>query len=162
MIIQVHTHGETVNTDNKPTHTMSKTTKSTALATTKTTKTAVKKVSRETVTANNTKYDKVLTMTEVIELAHNKKICFYASNNQSNTYRIFNGKSSLHIQKTQYKLYATNDDFELLNNAKIDGVTCERDTNHVDGVRPNTVYIKPQSIEKVFATMYDNVKNRMQ
>ena len=111
---------------------------------------------------NAIKTDSVLAMCDVIALAHSKNICFIASDNKSTQYRIFNGKSSLHIQKTQYKLYATDTDYELLETAKIDGVKCERGTNASDGVRPNTIFIAPNAIEKVFETMFENTKNRMQ
>ena len=135
---------------------MNKTTKTTAI-TTATKKTAtVKKV------ANSAKIDRILSMTEIIELAHKNGVCFYATENKSNLYRIFNGKSSLNIKKTMYVLYATPTDFDNIETAKIDGVKCERDKNSVDGVRPHKVTIAINAIDTVMKTLALNTKNRMQ
>lgn len=132
-----------------------------------------KTTAKTTATANNAKFDKVLAMNDLIKLAHDNQVCFLASNNKSNQYRIFNGKSSLHIQKTQYKVFATDADLKLFGEIDDDNrkftrtdkntdIQCEIDTNLTDGVRPNIIYIKPNAIDYFLKTLSKNKLNQMQ
>ena len=135
-------------------------TKTTAITTTTKNATATKKTA--TVKTNENKFDTVLSMNDIITLAHSHKVCFFATENKSTQYRIFNGKSSLNIKKTMYVLYCTDIDFDNFENAKLENVTCTRDGNIVDGVRKHKVTIKPCAIENVIKVLALNDKNRMQ
>ena len=142
---------------NKPTHTMNKTTKTTAVATTKTTKTATKKT-KTTAVANIEKVNKILTMTELIEHAHAHNVQFFATNNTSTQYRIFNGKSSIHIKKSFYRVYATTTDFELCK-SKFD---CIENGNITDGKRPHIVTVPIDRIDDFLTVISANKLNNAQ
>ena len=135
---------------------MKNTTKTTAVATTKKAVATTKKAP----IVNASKYDKVLDMEALKSLAHDNKVCFLASDNKSTVYRIFNGKSSIVIQKTQYKAYLTPADFENIRGNKSFEVV--ENGNKVDGVRPHVAIIKPERIVDFMKVMALNSKNHMQ
>ena len=105
-------------------------TKSTKPVETKTAKTA------KPVKTNTEKTNKLYSFNEVMNLFSEYNI---GSKSHTNGYRVINGGSSLHVLKSQYRLYATNDDFNAINNAKLDDVKCIENDNAVDKKRPNTI-----------------------
>ena len=105
---------------------------------TKSTKPVEKPVVTKPVKTNETKTNKLYSFNEVMKLFDEYNI---GSKSKTNGYRIMNGGSSLHVLKTQYRLYATNDDFSTINNAKLDDVKCVENDNAVDKKRPNIVTI---------------------
>lgn len=90
------------------------------------------------VKTNETKTNKLYSFDEVMKLFDEYNI---GSKSKTNNYRVINGGSSLHVLKSQYRLYATNDDFNAINNAKLDDVKCIENDNAVDKKRPHTITI---------------------
>ena len=112
-------------------------TKSTKPVETKSTTKPVEKPVK-TKTANTEKTNKLYSFNEVMNLFSEYNI---GSKSHTNGYRVINGGSSLHVLKSQYRLYATNDDFNAINNAKLNDVKCIENDNAIDKKRPNTVTI---------------------
>ena len=112
------------------------------------TKSTVKPVEKPVVTktvkkstkpvANTEKVNKLYSFDEVMKLFDEYKI---GSKSKTQNYRIMNGGSSLHVLKHEYRLYATNGDFNAINSKNISDVKCIEDDNSNDKNRPNTIKI---------------------
>lgn len=71
-------------------------------------------------------------------------------------YRIFGSKkgSSLNVQTKKFIIYSTDEDFKMVADAKIEGVTCEEGANSQDKVRPNVVSVQTEELLKVILAIY--------
>lgn len=111
----------------------SKKTNATAVATVKTEKAPVKKAAAKT--------EKVLNMTQVKSLARANGVTFVKCKNSAASYVIFDGKSSLHIKKSSYRMYVTAADFELIKCLTLSSTELIENGNTVDKCRPHTINI---------------------
>ena len=111
---------------------------------TKTVKKSVEKSTKPVATktekpvANTEKVNKLYSFDEVMKLFDEYKI---GSKSKTNGYRIMNGGSSLHVLKHEFRLYATNGDFNAINSKNINDVKCIENDNSNDKNRPNTIKI---------------------
>lgn len=71
-------------------------------------------------------------------------------------YRIFGSKkgSSLNVQTKKFIIYSTDEDFKMVEDAKIEGVTCEEGANSQDKARPNVVSVQTEELLKVVLAVY--------
>lgn len=71
-------------------------------------------------------------------------------------YRIFGSKkgSSLNVQTKKFIIYSTDEDFKMVEDAKIEGVTCEEGANSQDKVRPNVVSFQTEELLKTVLAIY--------
>ena len=90
------------------------------------------------VKTNTEKTNKLYSFNEVMKLFDEYKI---GSKSKTQNYRIINGGSSLHVLKREFRLYATNDDFNAINDKNISDVKCDKNDNIRDKIRPHTVTI---------------------
>ena len=90
------------------------------------------------VKTNETKTNKLYSFDEVMKLFNEYKI---GNNSNTKNYRIINGGSSLHVLKHEFRLYATNDDFNAISGKNINDVKCVENDNKRDTLRPHTVTI---------------------
>lgn len=113
----------------------SKKTNTTAVATVKTEKAPVKKAAA--------KVEKVMTMAQVKSAARAAGVTFVKCKNTATSYVIFDGRTSLHIKKSAYRMYATSADFDIIkyNVAHLPNTTLFENSNAVDKCRPHTVDI---------------------
>ena len=98
--------------------------------------------STKPVKTNETKTNKLYSFDEVMKLFDEYKI---GSKSKTNNYRIMNGGSSLHVLKHEFRLYATNGDFNAINSKNINDVKCIENDNSNDKNRPNTIKITSNS-----------------
>lgn len=98
--------------------------------------------STKPVKTNTEKVNKLYSFDEVMKLFDEYKI---GSKSKTNGYRIMNGGSSLHVLKHEFRLYATNGDFNAINGKNIDSVKCVENDNSNDKNRPNTIKITSNS-----------------
>lgn len=110
-----------------------KTEKAAEKAVAKTEKTAVKKAAAKT--------EKLLTMAQVKSLARANGVTFVKCKNSAASYVIFDGKSSLHIKKSSYRMYVTAADFELIKCLTLSSTELIENGNTVDKCRPHTINI---------------------
>ena len=94
------------------------------------------------VKTNETKTNKLYSFNEVMKLFDEYKI---GSKSKTQNYRIMNGGSSLHVLKHEFRLYATNGDFNAINSKNINDVKCIENDNSNDKNRPNTIKITSNS-----------------
>ena len=94
--------------------------------------------STKPVKTNETKTNKLYSFDEVMKLFNEYKI---GSNSNTKQYRIINGGSSLHVLRREFRLYATNDDFNAVSDKNINDVKCDKNDNKRDTIRPHTVTI---------------------
>lgn len=87
------------------------------------------------------KTEKVLTMAQIKTAARAAGVTFIKCKNAAATYVIFDGKTSLHIKKSGYRLYATTADFELVKCLSLTNTALLENANSVDKCRPHTVEI---------------------
>ena len=99
---------------------------------------ATKTAKTEKPVANTEKVNKLYSFDEVMQLFNEYKI---GNNSNTKNYRIINGGSSLHVLKREYRLYATNDDFNAVSDKNINDVKCDKNDNKRDTIRPHTVTI---------------------
>ena len=85
------------------------------------------------------KTEKVMTMPQVKSAARTAGVTFVKCKNTAASYVIFDGKTSLHIKKSGYRLYATAVDFELVKCLSLSNTTLLENGNVIDKVRPHTV-----------------------
>lgn len=79
-------------------------------------------------------------------------------------YRIFGSKkgSSLNVQTKKFIIYSTDEDFKMVEDAKIEGVTCEEGANSQDKARPNVVSVQTEELLKAVLAIYaKNVANQI-
>ena len=114
--------------------TTTKTEKAAEKAVAKTEKVAAKK-------AEKSKAEKLLTMSQIKAAARAAGVTFVRCKNSAASYVIFDGKSSLHIKKSSYRLYVTNADFELIKCLSLSNTELIDNGNAVDRCRPHTVNI---------------------
>lgn len=71
-------------------------------------------------------------------------------------YRIFGSKkgSSLNVQTKRFIIYSTDEDFKMVEDAKIEGVTCEEGANSQDKARPNVVSFQTEELLKAVLAIY--------
>lgn len=71
-------------------------------------------------------------------------------------YRIFGSKkgSSLNVQTKKFIIYSTDEDFKMVEDAKIEGVTCEEGANSQDKARPNVVSFQTEELLKTVLAIY--------
>ena len=100
------------------------------------------KKSTKPVKTNTEKVNKLYSFNEVMKLFDEYKI---GSKSKTNGYRIINGGSSLHVLKHEFRLYATNGDFNAISDKNINDVKCIEDDNSNDKNRPNTIKITSNS-----------------
>lgn len=109
----------------------------------------------------NTKViDKMLTMAELIDLMHANGVSIASTKNNSQTYRILRGATSIHIKKNGYLAYVTEDDFAALEGAALDGIKLELGTNSTDKKRPNIARVSKEAIEGFIKVLAQNVDNQ--
>ena len=134
------------NTTKKVTSETKSTVKPVATKTEKTEKpVATKPVEKPVATkpvANTEKVNKLYSFDEVMKLFDEYNI---GSKSKTNGYRIMNGGSSLHVLKHEFRLYATNGDFNAINSKNINDVKCIENDNSNDKNRPNTIKITSNS-----------------
>lgn len=110
-----------------------KTEKAAEKAVAKTEKTAVKKAAAKT--------EKLLTMAQIKSLARANGVTFVKCKNAAAAYVIFDGKTSLHIKKSGYRLYTTTADFELIKCLTLSSTELIENGNAVDKCRAHTVNV---------------------
>lgn len=71
-------------------------------------------------------------------------------------YRIFGSKkgSSMHIHKTEYVVFSTDDDYKAVKDAKIDGVEAIERGNAQDKCRPHKIVFSTGEALKAVLTIY--------
>lgn len=124
------------------TNTNEKTT--TAALVAKTEKTAEKaaiKTEKTAAVKKAVKTEKVLTMPQVKSAARAAGVTFVKCKNAAATYVIFDGKTSLHIKKSGYRLYATTADTDIIKSLSLTATTIKIDGNIIDKCRPHTIDI---------------------
>ena len=87
------------------------------------------------------KTEKVLTMQQIKSLARQSGVTFVKCKNSATSYVIFDGKSSLHIKKSGYRMYVTAADYELIKCLTLSSTQLIENGNAVDKCRPHTVNI---------------------
>ena len=124
------------------TNTNEKTTTAAVVAKTeKATEKAVAKTEKAAAVKKAAKTEKVLTMSQIKNLARANGVTFVKCKNAAASYVIFDGKTSLHIKKSAYRMYATNADFELIKCLTLSNTELLENGNAVDKCRPHTVNI---------------------
>ena len=109
------------------------------------------------VKTNETKTNKLYSFDEVMKLFNEYKI---GNNSNTKNYRIINGGSSLHVLQREFRLYATNDDFNAISGKNINDVKCVENDNKRDKIRPHTVTItNNQSLIEVLKILALNKLN---
>ena len=109
------------------------------------------------VKTNETKTNKLYSFNEVMKLFDDYNI---GNNSNTKNYRIINGGSSLHVLKHEFRLYATNDDFNAISGKNINDVKCVENDNKRDKIRPHTVTItNNQSLIEVLKILALNKLN---
>ena len=98
----------------------------------------VEKSTVKPVKTNTEKTNKLYSFNEVMKLFDEYNI---GSNSNTKSYRIINGGSSLHVLQREFRLYATNDDFNAISDKNISDVKCDKNDNIRDKIRPHTVTI---------------------
>lgn len=106
----------------------------------KTEKAAVKKAAPKAA-----KIDKIMSIAQVKSVARAAGITYARCKNTASTYVIFDGKTSLHVKKSGYRVYATNADFELIKQARLTNSNLIENGNAIDKCRPHTVDINSNS-----------------
>ena len=107
--------------------------------------------------ANTEKVNKLYSFNEVMKLFDDYNI---GNNSNTKNYRIINGGSSLHVLKHEFRLYATNDDFNAISGKNINDVKCVENDNKRDKIRPHTVTItNNQSLIEVLKILALNKLN---
>lgn len=91
------------------------------------------------------KTEKVLTMAQLKSAARAAGITYARCKNTAATYVIFDGKTSLHVKKNGYRVYATNADFELIKQVRLTNSNLIENANAIDKCRPHTVDINSNS-----------------
>ena len=120
---------------------------------------ATKPVEKSTkpVKTNTEKVNKLYSFNEVMKLFDEYNI---GSKSKTQNYRIINGGSSLHVLKREYRLYATNVDFNAISDKKLNDVKCVENDNNCDKLRPHTVTItNNQSLIEVLKILALNKLN---
>lgn len=87
------------------------------------------------------KTEKVLTMQQIKSIAGQNGVTFVKCKNSAVSYIIFDGKTSLHIKKSGYRMYATAADFELVKCLNLTNTEILEKGNAVDKCRPHTINI---------------------
>ena len=97
---------------------------------------------------------KPMTIEEIKKLAKSCGCTFAKCKNESSSYLILDGRSSINIGKSQYRLYLTTTDIDIVEplSAQLSKSTIERDGNTVDKVRPHKVVVKSNSDLKTILT----------
>ena len=97
---------------------------------------------------------KPLTVDEIKKLAKSCGCTFAKYKNEASSYLILDGKSSINIGKSQYRLYLTAADIDIIEPlaAQLTKSTVERDGNAVDKVRPHKIVVKSNSDLKTILT----------
>ena len=113
-------------------------TKTVETKTAKTEKPVAVKPVEKPVKTNETKTNKLYSFNEVMKLFDEYNI---GSNSNTKSYRIINGGSSLHVLQREFRLYATNDDFNAISGKNISDVKCVKNDNARDKNRPHTITI---------------------
>lgn len=102
---------------------------------------AVAKTEKTATVKKAAKTEKIMSMPQVKSAARAAGVTFVKCKNAAATYVIFDGKTSLHIKKSGYRMYVTAADFELLKNLKLSNTELVENGNIVDKCRPHTVNI---------------------
>lgn len=131
---------------------MSKNTNKNEVATVNTTTEVV------TVTPNNEKTNKVLSLDEVKKLfiecgitpKYTDNTNYIGCGTKSNTF-------SVNVKKTKYNIYCNNDNFTLVNALKLKNTLCVENGNSVDKTRPN--YIECKSTDELKKMLQIVLKN---
>lgn len=85
------------------------------------------------------KTEKVLTMPQVKSAARAAGVTFVKCKNTAANYVIFDGKTSLHIKKSGYRVYATAADVELIKCLALTATNIIIGGNAIDKCRPHTI-----------------------
>lgn len=103
------------------------------------------------------KTEKVLTMSQVKSAARAAGVTFVKCKNAAAAYVIFDGKTSLHIKKSSYRLYTTTADFELIKCLTLSSTELIENGNAIDKCRPHTVNVNSNSdLKLIFAAIAVN------
>lgn len=117
------------------------TTTALAVKTEKAAEKAVAKTEKTAAVKKAAKTEKVLTMTQIKAAARAAGVTFVRCKNSAASYVIFDGKSSLHIKKSGYRMYVTAADFELIKCLSLSNTELIESGNAVDKCRPHTVNV---------------------
>lgn len=114
-----------------------------AVATEKATEKAVAKTEKTAAVkkAEKPKAEKLLTMSQIKTAARAAGVTFVRCKNTAGSYIIFDGKTSLHIKKSSYRLFATTADFEIVKCLTLINTQLIENGNAVDKVRPHTINV---------------------
>lgn len=106
-------------------------------------------------TKNVEKKNVTLNMEQVVKELETAGIKVYNPQAKGN-YRIFGSKkgSSLNLQKAQYIIFSTDDDFKAVKDAKVDGVELTEKGNSQDKSRPNVVKFTTEAALKAVLKIY--------
>lgn len=102
---------------------------------------AVAKTEKTATVKKAAKTEKIMSMPQVKSAARAAGVTFVKCKNAAATYVIFDGKTSLHIKKSGYRMYATAADIELIKPLKLSATTIKIDGNIIDKCRPHTIEI---------------------
>lgn len=144
-------------TDNKANKTVKETKN---MATKKVEKEEVKKVESKKV---ENKEKKNIDMQAINKLLTEAGIKIY-NPEAKGKYRIFGSKtgSSLNVQAKKFIIFSTNEDFKMVEDAKIEGVKTIEGDNSQDKCRPNTVIVQTEELLKKVLKIYaKNVVNQI-
>lgn len=124
-----------------------------------------KKVTEKKVTEKANKEVKVITigMEELMKELEKVGIKVYNPTAKGN-YRIFGNKkgSSMHIHKTEYIVFSTDDDYKAVSDAKIIGVEAIEKGNAQDHCRPHkVVFSTPEALKAVLTIYAKNPLNQV-
>lgn len=87
------------------------------------------------------KAEKLLTMAQIKSLARANGVTFVKCKNAAAAYVIFDGKTSLHIKKSGYRMYVTAADYELIKCLTLSSTQLIESGNAVDKCRPHTANV---------------------
>ena len=100
------------------------------------------------------KAEKLLTMAQIKSLARANGVTFVKCKNSAASYVIFDGKSSLHIKKSGYRMYVTAADYELIKCLTLSSTELIENSNLVDKCRPHTVNVNNnRDLKLILATI---------
>lgn len=102
---------------------------------------AVAKTEKTATVKKAAKTEKIMSMAQVKSAARAAGVTFVKCKNAAATYVIFDGKTSLHIKKSGYRMYTTTADVELIKCLSLTSTSITVGGNAVDKCRPHTVDI---------------------
>lgn len=121
-------------------------------------------VKNEVVTVNNAKKSNAKTtdiLKSIDELKSTFAKCGVLAKYTDNAHYVGCGTRSntlsVNLLKTQYNVYCSDENFKLIESAKIENVTCMKNANSSDKTRPNTITVKTtKSLETLLKLVLKN------